>query len=214
MAAAGSPWALLALFAVVTIDGFFPPVPSESAVIALAALAGADGAPDLRVLGAVAAAGAFTGDQVAYAIGRRLAVGRVRVLRSARVQRAVVRAQAALAHRGAALIVGARFLPVGRVAVNMTAGAVGYSRRRFTVLAAIAAVTWAAYSIGLGVGAAHLLDAHHPLVGVAVGVLAGLLVGAVLDRVLHRLRRARPGTVAAGPRRRSRPDRVRSSAEG
>jgi hypothetical protein len=37
-ALAESPWVLAVLYAVTTIDGFFPPVPSESAVIGLAAL--------------------------------------------------------------------------------------------------------------------------------------------------------------------------------
>ena len=39
IALAGSPWILLAVLALATIDGFFPPVPSESVVIAVAVLA-------------------------------------------------------------------------------------------------------------------------------------------------------------------------------
>lgn len=192
-ALAGSPWMFLVLYAFATIDGFLPPVPSESVVIVLAALSAADGRPDLWALGAVAAVGAFTGDQIAYSIGRRVPVRRLRGLRSARAQHAVVRAERALAHRGAAFIIGARFVPVGRVAVNMTAGTVGFSRARFSFFAAVAAVTWSAYSVGIGAGAGHLLEEHHPLAGVAVGVTGGVLTGVVVDCALRRVTRIRLG---------------------
>ena len=192
-ALAGSPWVFLLVWACATIDGFFPPLPSESVVIALAALSAAGGEPHLWLLGGVAAAGAFTGDQIAYAIGRRIPVRRTSFARSERAQRAVAWAEGALASRGAAFIIGARFIPVGRVAVNMTAGSVGFSRRRFSVYVGLAALAWSAYSLVLGVGAGHLLADHHPLVGVAVGAAGGLLTGVVVDRVVRRVVRAREG---------------------
>lgn len=197
VALAGSSWMLVALFAFVTIDGFLPPVPSESLVIALAALSASAGGPDVWLVGAVAAAGALTGDQIAYSIGRRISVRRLRLMRAERAQRAVTWAEGALARRGAAFIIGARFVPVGRVAVNITAGTVGYSRRRFSLVAAVAAVTWSSYSVALGVGAMHLLDEHHPLVGVTAGVVGGLVTGALVDRAIQRLlklRGRRPAT--------------------
>src|SRR5690606_38052606 len=128
-------------------------IPSETVVIALAALAVAGGEPNLWVLGAVAAAGAFTGDQIAYSIGRRIPVRSLGFMQGARARRALVWAEHALADRGASFIIAARYVPIGRVAVNMTAGAVGFSRVRFTVLAAIAAVSWSIYSVMLGIGA-------------------------------------------------------------
>ena len=45
LALVGSPWLFLVLYLFVTIDGFFPPIPSESVVIALATLATAAGEP-------------------------------------------------------------------------------------------------------------------------------------------------------------------------
>lgn len=190
-ALAGSPWVLLPLYALTTVDGFFPPVPSESVVIVLAALSAEGGEPNVWLLAAVAAAGAFTGDQIAYSIGRRIAVRGMGIMRSSRAQRALGWAERTLVHRGAAFIIGARFVPVGRVAVNMTAGTVGYSRRRFTLFAALAAVVWSAYSVGLGVGAGHLFAAHHPLVGMGAGVVGGLVIGAVVDRTLQPMLRRR-----------------------
>lgn len=189
-ALAASPWILLILYAFTTIDGFFPPVPSESVVIIMAALSASGGKPNSWLLGAVAAAGAFTGDQIAYSIGRRIPVRRMRAMRSERAQKAVMWAESSLGNRGAALIIGARFIPVGRVAVNMTAGTVRFARVRFSAFAAVAAVTWSAYSVVIGVGAGHLLEQHHPLVGVAAGVTGGLFTGALVDCVLRWLRPA------------------------
>jgi membrane-associated protein len=192
LALAGSPWIFLALYAFATIDGFFPPIPSESVVIALAALAVATGQPNLWLVGAVAAAGAFSGDQVAYSIGRHLPVRRLPVLRGPRGQHALDWAEGALAQRGASFIITARYIPIGRVAVNMTAGAVGFSRVRFTGLAAIAAVSWSVYSVLLGIGAGVWLG-DNPLLAVAVGVAGGLVLGLVIDWAMTHLLRGRRG---------------------
>lgn len=192
VALVGSPWVFVVLWLLATVDGFFPPVPSETAVIALAAVSAATGRPELWLVVATAALGAFAGDQIAYTIGRRLPLHRIPVLRGERAGRALGRARLALGARGASYIIAARFVPVGRVAVNMTAGAVGYSRRRFTVLAAFGSVVWAVYSTALGIGAGVWLH-DHPLAaataGVVVGLVLGLVVDAVLRRVLERLRR-------------------------
>lgn len=186
IALAGTPWVFLALLALATIDGFFPPVPSESVVIALATLAVHSGEPSLWGVAVVAAVGAFLGDQIAYSIGARIPVRTMRIMRSARAQRSIDWAERALAQRGASFIIGARYIPIGRVAVNMTAGSVGFSRRRFTVLAAIAAVSWSAYSVALGVGAGVWLESQPAWVAVLVGVVGGVCIGVVVDAVLKR----------------------------
>ncbi len=195
VALTGSPWLFVALLGFTSIDGFFPPIPSESVVIALAALAVSTGDPNFWVLGAVAAAGAFCGDQIAYSIGHRVSIRRLRVMQGRRTQRAVAWAERALAVRGATFIIAARYVPVGRVAVNMTAGAVGYPRSRFSLLAGIAAVTWSVYSVMLGIGAGVWLG-HHPLLAVIVGVFGGILLGLAVDPLLKRLFGGRGGVPA------------------
>src|SRR5690625_6687610 len=72
IALAGSPWVFIITYLLCLIDGFFPPVPSESVVIALAALAVSAGNLNLWLVGITAELGAFSGDQIAYAIGRKL----------------------------------------------------------------------------------------------------------------------------------------------
>jgi len=191
---ASSAWIYPALFGFATIDGFFPPIPSESVVITLAVSAHATGSPNLLLVLLIAAAGAWTGDQIAFALGRLVGTERFAFLRSARGRKAVAWAERALAHRGASFILAARYIPVGRVAVNMTAGAVGYPRRRFMAFSAIAAVTWAVYSVVIGLVAAQWLG-HEPLLAMVVGVVMGIATGFLIDRILI-TRAKRRGTYA------------------
>ncbi|MPV36550.1 DedA family protein [Georgenia subflava] len=181
---AGSPWILLAVVVLATIDGFFPPAPSESIVIAVAVLSVAGEAPSLWFLVAAAALGAFCGDMVAYTIGTKIPIDNLRIFRGPRGAQALGWARRTLARRGTVFILSARFVPIGRVAVNMTAGAVAFPRRRFVVIAAVAACVWGAYTTLLGVGAGHFLH-EHPLIAVAVGVAGGVVAGLAVDRLLR-----------------------------
>jgi len=185
LALVGSPWIFVVLFLFAMVDGFFPPIPSESLVIALAAVAIASGEPNIWLVMLAASLGAFTGDQIAYQIGTKVKVRQLRLLSSARGQAAIDWAEHTLSKRGAAFIIAARYIPVGRVAVNMTAGAVGYPRRRFVGLTAIAAVTWAAYAALIGVGAGAWLG-DNMVVAVSVGVVGGVTLGVVIDWVMRR----------------------------
>lgn len=189
-ALAGSPWILAIILAFVIIDAFFPPVPSESLIIAVAALSAASGGPSLWLLVLVAAVGAFVGDLIAYAIGAKINVRRLRFMRSRQMQAAFAWADRALTQRPAPLIIAARYIPVGRVAVNMTAGTLRYPLTRFVPLAGIAAVTWAGYSTIIGVGAGAWLH-EQPVLAVVLGVVGGTLIGFVVDWVLGRVLRVR-----------------------
>ncbi|MFE6969195.1 DedA family protein [Isoptericola sp. NPDC057653] len=185
-----------AMYVFATIDGFFPPIPSESVVITLTVLAHTEGVPWLPGVLALAIAGAWTGDQIAYQIGRSVGTERFAFLRSARGRRSVEWARHALDHRGASFILAARYVPIGRVAVNMTAGAVGYPRRRFMVYSGIAAVTWGVYSMLIGLAAASWLG-HNPLLAMVAGVVAGILLGVLVDQVVQRV--AGPAKVVPVP---------------
>jgi membrane protein DedA with SNARE-associated domain len=192
LALAAEAWIYPAMFGFATVDGFFPPLPSESVVITLAVSAQATGVPWLPAIFVLAMLGAWCGDQIAYQIGRTVGTERVAILRTQRGRRAVDRARNALTHRGAAFIMAARYIPVGRVAVNMTAGAVRFPRRRFMVLSAFAAVAWAVYSVLIGLAAASWLG-HEPLLAMVVGVVLGVVLGFGIDRALQALTRRRPG---------------------
>lgn len=206
--AAASPWVYLVVFAVVLVDAFFPPVPSESVVIAAAAAAVAVGTPNLALVIACAAAGAIAGDNLTYAIGRRVPLERIRLLRGPRMSAALGRARSGIHKRTGVLVLSARYVPVGRVAVNLMAGASGVAPRRFLLLSSMAGASWAVYSVTVGVIAAQWLGGNALLamiVGIALGVSTGVVIDAVLRRAARRRERREadslpePAVMAAAP---------------
>lgn len=182
-----SPWMYATIFAVRVIDGFFPPVPSETIVIAAAA-AGAATGESAMLFGAIiaAAAGAIVGDNIAFAIGRRLGLDRWRWMRRDSARRAVRWAREGLNRRATVLILTARYIPVGRVAVNVTAGATGLPRRRFFGLSVLAGLSWALYSVGIGLFAGSWLSGD-PLLAALLGIAVAVTIGVVIDRITSSL---------------------------
>ena len=125
-AALSSPWGLLGIAVVATVDGFFPVVPSESLVVTAGAFA-AGGDQSLALIIAAGALGAFTGDHISYFVGRRAGEKlAVRLRPGTRRAAAYAWAQQILAERGATVLIVARYVPGGRTAVTLTAGAVRY----------------------------------------------------------------------------------------
>ncbi|MDW4572383.1 VTT domain-containing protein [Microbacterium sp. M3] len=201
MQAIASPWLYLVMLAVAIVDGFFPPVPSETVLVAAAAVAASTGEPNLAVLGAAAAVGAAVGDNIAFALGRRTGTDRFAWMRRPRVAGAFDWAGGALERRGAGLVMGARFVPVGRVAVNLSAGALGYPWRRFAGLSVAAGICWAVYSIAIGVLAGAWLK-DQPLLSAGLGIVLALSIGLVIDRVVAlRARRASASPDSPSPDR-------------
>lgn len=192
---AEQPWVYLLVFICCTVDGFFPPFPSESVVVGLASLVITEGVPNAWLLILVSSLGAFAGDNIAYAVGRGVGTCRFRWMRRPRSERAFEWAGYELEKRAASLILVARFVPFGRVAVNLTAGATGYSRRRFVALTSISAIVWGSYSVGVGaVAGAWFQDNHFLGLTVAIAVAVGL--GFVVDRIISAVR----GPLPAGGR--------------
>jgi membrane protein DedA with SNARE-associated domain len=149
------------------------PVPGETSLIAAAVLA-SHGHMDIAAVIALAAVGAIVGDNIGYALGRRL--GRPALTSRGPARRLRLRAlggAAALFDRygGRAVFVG-RFVGLGRIAIAWLAGADRMPWRRFAAWNAAASVSWAAAVGGLAyaVGAA---GAHWvAIAGVAVTVAA------------------------------------------
>jgi membrane-associated protein len=187
LAAASQPWVLILVFACCVIDGFFPPVPSESVVVGLAAVAATADVPAPAMLLMSAAAGAFVGDNTAYLIGRSTGTRRWAWMRGPRMQAAFHWAGRELRKRPASLILVARFVPIGRVAVNLTAGATRYPRRTFVGLTVLSAVLWASYSVAIGLFFGQWFEDNH-LLGVIVAVVCAVLLGIGIDMAISRLR--------------------------
>jgi membrane protein DedA with SNARE-associated domain len=190
-------WIYLALFGFAALDGFFPAIPSETLVVTAGVFA-ATGEPNLYVVIAMAAAGAFLGDHVSYALGRG-AGGRLldRFEPGTKRHKMTMWARNALEERGGLVLVVARYVPGGRTAVTLTMGAVRYPLRNFSLFAALAAASWGLYCSLVGyIGGKAFED--NPLKGVALGIGLALGVTLIVEVVRHQ-RRVRQPQVEAEP---------------
>lgn len=180
---ATSLWVLPIVFGLCLMDGFFPPLPSESVMIAMGSLYAANGNIYIFLIAVCGAIGASTGDIIAYHIGRHIPLYRISFLNNDRGKKALDLAEHSLAAKGVFYILTARFIPVGRIAVNMVAGATGYPRFKFVLTAFCAGAIWSFYLISLGYGVGAVLY-HNPLLGIAVGIVLGILFGFVLEKLI------------------------------
>lgn len=192
MQLASSPWLLPALLALVIGDAFLVVLPSETVVVALAALSGATGTPSLALVVPVAALGAVVGDSLCFAIGRAVGHDRWKWQRGPRIAAAIARARVAVLDRPAVLIFTARYIPFARIAVNLSAGATGMDYRRFLPLSIAAGTGWALYNTAIGLFFGRLLSAT-PLLAILVSVVVAVSLGLVVDLIARR--RSRPAAL-------------------
>lgn len=181
VAAAASPWVYAVVFALTVLDAFFVIVPSETVVVALGALALSSGAPNPAMLIVTAWCAAVIGDSLTYAMGRRIGLKRFGWMRAPRSVRVFGWAARSLDERAAAVLLTARFVPFGRIAVNLTAGASGFGYRRFLVLTTVAGLLWAAYNVIVGALFGSWFDGN-PVLAVALSVIVAIGLGVLLDR--------------------------------
>ena len=198
-----SPWFYALMLAVALVDAVLPVLPSEAVIIAAGVLA-TGGTPDLALVVAAAATGAFLGDHLCYAIGRGL--GPVLLRRAgpgSRRHRSVVAARRQLRERGGIALVAGRHIPGGRTAITVTCGLTHYPRPRFALFAAIATSLWAVTNGLIGV-VGGIAFADDPLLGLVAGMTlaAGIaVVGEIARRVRRRIRARRSPDALRGPLR-------------
>jgi membrane-associated protein len=184
-----SAWAYVIVLAVAALDALVPIVPSETIAIAAGVLAGA-GELSIALVVAAAAAGAFAGDSTSYGLGRTVGQPvRRRVIRGRKGEERWAWAERMLKTHATSLILLARFIPGGRTAATLTAGATRLRSALFFRLAALAAVLWASYASLLGYlgGRAFEREPWRGLVA-AFAVAAGI---ALAVHAVRRLRRTR-----------------------
>ncbi len=184
LALATSPWAVVAVLVVCIVDAFFPPIPSETVLVAAVATATAAGEPGMVLIFAlVGAIGAIIGDSTSYWIGR--GIGLERWQRSSSSARAGLGwARRELDRRTAVILLVSRYIPGGRVLVTMASGATRLPYRRFLPLSMLAGTSWALLTTALGALAGAWLK-DYPLAAAAIGIAIALVLGLVLDRLLR-----------------------------
>src|SRR4051812_46613912 len=127
--AAGSAWTYALVFAMAALDVLAPIVPSESLLVAAAALS-ASGRLNVGVVALAGATGALLGDNVAFLCGRLLDARIHRWLDASPRRRKRLRwAEHQLDRRGGTIIVGSRFIPGGRTATMLAARMLEMPRR-------------------------------------------------------------------------------------
>jgi membrane-associated protein len=178
-----SAWAYAVVASLVALDAVLPLVPGEAIVISAAVLA-ADGELLVGLVAAAALAGSFAGDNASYGIGASLGDRAARrVARGRRGARLLTWAAQQLRCRGRLVIVAARFVPGGRTATTLTAGAVGMRWRSFAAADAVAALLWSLYVTGLGyLGGATFRDEEGKAIALSLAVAATVALGGELAR--------------------------------
>lgn len=183
-------------------------VPGETAILLASAVAGR-GELNAPLLAAVVVAGAVTGDNLGYALGRRCArrPGRRRPLK-ALVGHRDGRARAFLTHHGGAAVFTGKFIGFARTFLPYAAGSSGMPYRRFLLYSTTASLIWGTGTVLLGCFAGAAATGLLRTAGaVALAAVAAVTVPAlIVVKVLARRRRHRPVTrsrvvACGGPRR-------------
>jgi membrane protein DedA with SNARE-associated domain len=187
-----SPASYLVAFVLPALDALLPVVPSETAIITLGVATAGSTDPRIGVLIALAAFGAWCGDNFNYLLGRWFGPWVVRrFLSGEKGTKQREWAERSLDHYGARLIVACRFIPGGRTVVTLTCGLVGYRHRSFMSATAVAAVIWACYAFFIGrLGGKAFED--KPWAGLLLALGVVLVVSAAVE-VYRRLRARQKG---------------------
>jgi membrane-associated protein len=192
---AGEWWSYLVIFAASMLDAFFPFVPSETVVITGGVVA-SSGDLNLLLVILCAATGAIVGDNISYWIGALLGERTVkRLFRSDKARHGFEWAERQLEQRGFYLIVIARFIPMGRIAVTFSSGYThGMTWRRFIVADVVAGFIWATYASLLGyIGGKQFEEAPWKGLLLAFAVAVGLAITVEGVRAWRNKRRAAAG---------------------
>jgi membrane protein DedA with SNARE-associated domain len=190
-----SSWVYPLLFVIALLDGILPVLPAESLLIT-AGMYAANGPPNFFLVVALGAAGAFTGDHLAYLIGRSSG-GRLGHWMPPGTRRGNLLEWAGrtLAARGGLILVVARYIAGGRNAATMTMGAVGYPLRSFSFFDVIGTLSWAFVSTLIGYAGGVAFESH-PVRGLLFSIGLVVTVTALVEGARH-LRRRRTAVLEA-----------------
>lgn len=203
MVVADAWWIYLVVYGFAAFDGFFPTVPSESTIVSLSSLWSSSGRPYIILIGLGAWMGAWTGDNIGYWLGNKIGWERFKFLREGKGRKAVEAAEHGLQQRALLFLMTARYIPFGRTAVNLVAGAVHYPHGKFWPRSLLSTFVWAVYSCAIGAVAGAWFGEHH-LLAITVALVAAVVLALIVERVInafHRLldrRAAARGEVLAG----------------
>jgi len=192
-----SAWLLPVLAAMIALDGPLPVLPSETVLLAALTIAiGERDVPALAALFVAAAGGSVAGDLTVFGLGRT----------SQRVFIGAAETESQLAGwvrrnilcRPGVTMVGARFVPAGRLVSTAAAGRYGLPLPVFLSWSVVSSSAWALYMTLVAMLLNPLTDGS-PLSAVLAGIAIAILTGAVFATVkaVQRRRPVRPAATTA-----------------
>ncbi|MGO2825698.1 MAG: DedA family protein [Brachybacterium alimentarium] len=181
-------WVYLVIYGLSALDGFFPTAPSESTIVSLSSLWSSSGRPYLLLIGLAAWVGAWTGDNIGYWLGSKIGWERFRFLREGKGRTAVEAAERGLQRRALLFLMTARYIPFGRTAVNLVAGAVHFPHAKFWPRSLLSTFVWAVYSCAIGAIAGAWFGEHN-LLAITVALVAAVVLALIAERVINAVHR-------------------------
>lgn len=188
-----SVWLLPGLVLMIAVDGPVPMLPSETLLMSAGASAFAAHSV-LAVTGLFVAAlvGSMLGDLAVFWLGRSSNKILPRAADSDSGIGHWVRAN--IFRRPVVALVGARFVPGGRLVSTAAAGRLGLPIRRFLFGSAVSSAVWSAYMLVVGLALGPMTGGNPLLCILAGAVMAVLTAGAfaIGSRIRTAIRRRRP----------------------
>jgi membrane-associated protein len=177
-------WIYLVGALFVTASAMVPPVPSTTLFVALGSLSVHTDQLNPYLLAAAMLAGAVAGDAGTFFLVRRFNLAERKLFSGRHWQSGFRKARTGLGRKGLPLVLTSRFVPMGRVTLNVAAAMIPQPGRRFLVHSALAGVLWSAYSVGIGAvsGAWPQLSTEFAvLLAIAVSLVLGWLINQAIS---------------------------------
>ncbi|MGJ9403525.1 DedA family protein [Arthrobacter sp. KK5.5] len=167
---------------IVTLSAMVPPVPSTTLFVGLGAVSASSDALDPYLLAAAMFAGALAGDAATYALARRFDMASWSLMRGRKRQSALDSARRRLAHDGLPLVMSSRYIPLGRLTMNLASSLTPVPWNRFLVHACVAGAVWSVYSVGVGA-----MSGIWPQVSTEFAVVLAIAVSLLLGKAFSML---------------------------
>ncbi|EMY34421.1 membrane protein DedA family [Arthrobacter crystallopoietes BAB-32] len=164
----------------VALSAVLPPAPSTTLFVALGSLSVSSDQLNPFLLAASMFAGAMAGDLATFLLVRHFRINERNFFSGPRWQAAFRSAGLKLRGRGLPIVLTSRFIPLGRLSLNVAAAVARQPLRSFAAHSALAALLWSTYAVGVGA-----LSGSWPELSTEFAVLLAIAVSLVLGRLIN-----------------------------
>jgi membrane-associated protein len=164
----------------VALSAVLPPMPSTTLFVALGSLSASSGHLNSVLLATAMFAGAVAGDLATFLLVRHVKLHERSFFTRPRWQSAFRSAGRRLKAKGLPFVLASRFVPLGRLSLNVAAAVTGQPLRGFAAHSALAALLWSAYAVGVGT-----LSGSWPALSTEVAVLLAIVFSLLLGTLIN-----------------------------